>query len=42
MREISTWSGYKTTLLHVAAGYGCEFCVPFLLELGADVNAKDV
>lgn len=28
-------------MLHVAAGYGSEFCVPYLIEKGADITAKD-
>jgi hypothetical protein len=27
--------------LHIAAGWGSEFCVPYLLEKGGDVHAKD-
>lgn len=27
--------------MHVAAGYGSEFCVPYLIEKGADISAKD-
>ena len=41
MQTISTWTGLRTTLLHVAAGFGSELCVPYLLEQGADVKATD-
>lgn len=41
MLKIYTWKGLRTTLLHVAAGFGSEFCLPYLLECGGDVNAKD-
>ena len=41
MRKISTWTGIKTSLLHIAAGCGCEFCIPYFLSLGAKVDVKD-
>jgi len=39
--KISTWNGLNTTLLHIAAGFGSEFCVPYLLSQGADPLAVD-
>ena len=41
MVAISSWKGLKTTLLHVAAGFGSEFCLPYLLEQGAKITATD-
>ena len=38
---ISTWKSLRTTLLHIAAGFGSEMCVKYLLEKGANVNFKD-
>jgi hypothetical protein len=40
-RTIATWHGLKTTILHAAAGFGSEFCLPYLLANGADVHATD-
>ena len=39
--KISTWNGLNTTLLHIAAGFGSEFCLPYLLSQGADPLAVD-
>lgn len=41
MIKISTWTGTRTSFLHVAAGCSCEFCIPYFLSLGAKVDSKD-